>query len=90
MRDRALAQDGAATAVLSDMSAGAITLGSNGTGTLSMPQMPNASSDPMLDNLARDVSHGPRDRLSKIVELDPDRAVEVLKQWLNDPAERAT
>lgn len=47
-------------------------------------------SDPLLDSLARGVSHGPRDRLTKIVELDPDRAVQVLKQWLREPEESAT
>ncbi len=92
MDDRALAQGGAVAGALSDMSgtAGeAMTLGGAGDGAV-MGQLSNSSSDPVLDTLARDASHGPRDRLSKIVELDPDRAVEVLKQWLNEPAERAT
>ena len=43
-------------------------------------------SDPLLEDLARQVSHGPRDRLMKIVELDPDRAADVLRQWLNEPS----
>ena len=51
-----------------------------------LAQISGTIADPVLDHLAREVSHGPRDRLSKIVELDPDRAVEVLKQWLNEPA----
>jgi flagellar biosynthesis/type III secretory pathway M-ring protein FliF/YscJ len=41
---------------------------------------------PALDGLAREISTGPRDRLAKIVELDPDRAAQVLKQWLNEPS----
>jgi flagellar M-ring protein FliF len=45
--------------------------------------------DPLIDDLARDVANSPRDRLTKIVELDPDRAVEVLRQWLNEPTGRA-
>jgi flagellar M-ring protein FliF len=48
------------------------------------------SSDPVFDNLAREVSNSPRDRLSKIVELDPDRAVDVLRQWLSEPAGQAS
>ena len=54
-----------------------------------LPQFGEMPSDPMLDSLAREVSNNPRDRLSKIVELDPDRAVEVLKQWLVDAADDA-
>lgn len=54
-----------------------------------LPQL-GGSSDPLLDSLAREVSNSPKDRLVKIVELDPDRAVEVLKQWLSEPAGRAT
>ena len=46
--------------------------------------------DPLLDNLAREVSNSPKDRLAKIVELDPDRAVEVMKQWLSEPERRTT
>lgn len=49
-----------------------------------------AADDPLLDSLAREVSNSPKDRLAKIVELDPERAVEVLKQWLNEPVRRAT
>lgn len=41
--------------------------------------------DPVLDSLTRGAAHDPTDRLVKIVELDPDRAVQVLKQWLNEP-----
>ena len=44
------------------------------------------SADPLLDDLARQVSNGPRDRLVKIVELDPERAADVLRQWLNEPS----
>jgi flagellar biosynthesis/type III secretory pathway M-ring protein FliF/YscJ len=51
-----------------------------------MAQLGDLRSDPMYDNLAREVSNSPRDRLAKIVELDPDRAVEVMKQWLGEPS----
>lgn len=51
-----------------------------------LPQLAGESIDPLLDSLAREVSSSPKDRLAKIVELDPERAVEVLKQWLNDPS----
>jgi flagellar M-ring protein FliF len=50
---------------------------------------PPDDGDPLLDSLARGVARSPRDRLTKIVELDPDRAVEVLKQWLNEAEDRA-
>ncbi len=62
------------------------TAGNAALGNFAMNQIGDMSGDPMLDSLARDVSHNPRDRLAKIVELDPDRAVDVLKQWLNEPA----
>ena len=55
-----------------------------------LPQLGGAEADPLLDSLAREVSSSPKDRLAKIVELDPDRAVEVLKQWLNEPSGRTT
>jgi flagellar M-ring protein FliF len=58
--------------------------GRNDGGNGTMPQIGMTGRDPMLDDLARQVSHGPRDRLAKIVEMDPDRAVEVLRQWLGD------
>lgn len=51
-----------------------------------LPQLGVSSEDLLLDNLAREVSSSPKDRLTKIVELDPERAVEVLKQWLSDEA----
>jgi len=54
-----------------------------------VPQLGPAD-DPLLDSLAREVSNSPKDRLAKIVELDPERAVEVLKQWLNEPVRRTT
>ncbi len=62
------------------------TAGNAALGNFAMNQIGDMSGDPMLDSLARGVSHNPRDRLAKIVELDPDRAVDVLKQWLNEPA----
>lgn len=52
---------------------------------LAAPQFA-AGADPLLDDLVRQASRGPRDRLVKIVELDPDRAAEVLRQWLVEPA----
>jgi flagellar M-ring protein FliF len=53
-----------------------------------MPQLGESMPDPIFDSLAREVGNSPKDRLAKIVELDPDRAVEVLKQWLEEPVER--
>ena len=53
-----------------------------------LPQLGEAEPDPLLDTLAREVARSPKDRLAKIVELDPERAAEVLKQWLNETAER--
>ena len=53
-----------------------------------LPQLGEAEPDPLFDSLAREVARSPKDRLTKIVELDPERAAEVLKQWLNDTAER--
>jgi flagellar M-ring protein FliF len=52
-----------------------------------MTQLAGYESDPRLDDLARQVSRSPQDRLAKIVELDPDRAAQVLKQWLK-PGEK--
>lgn len=49
-----------------------------------LPQFAGEPIDPLLDSLTREVSNSPKDRLAKIVELDPERAVEVLKQWLSD------
>jgi flagellar M-ring protein FliF len=69
---------------ISDMSISSAALDN-----FALPQL-GASSDPLLDNLAREVSNSPKDRLAKIVELDPDRAVEVMKQWLSEPERRAT
>jgi flagellar M-ring protein FliF len=55
-----------------------------------LPQIGGGPDDPLLDTLAREVSNSPKDRLAKIVELDPERAVEVMKQWLSEPKSRAT
>ncbi len=44
------------------------------------------AADDGLDDLVRGAASNPKDRLAKIVELDPDRAVEVLKAWLREPA----
>ncbi|MCA3554246.1 flagellar basal-body MS-ring/collar protein FliF [Aestuariivirga sp.] len=69
---------------LADMSAGSAALDS-----FALPQLGGSETDPLLDSLAREVASSPKDRLAKIVELDPERAVEVLKQWLNEPEGRA-
>jgi flagellar M-ring protein FliF len=69
---------------MSDMSVSSAALDN-----FALPQL-GAAPDPLLDNLAREVSNSPKDRLAKIVELDPDRAVEVMKQWLSEPQGRAT
>lgn len=68
---------------IADMSAGSSALDS-----FAFPQL-GEGPDPLLDSLAREVANSPKDRLVKIVELDPERAVEVLKQWLNEPEGRA-
>lgn len=74
---------------LTDMSGGAgLPLGDMSTATSALdnfafPQLAGES-DPLLESLQREVSSSPRDRLSKIVELDPERAAEVLKRWLSE------
>lgn len=68
---------------IADMSAASGALDS-----FALPQLGDTGSDPLLDSLAREVANSPKDRLSKIVELDPERAVEVMKQWLNEPEEQ--
>ncbi|MBI2720120.1 MAG: flagellar M-ring protein FliF [Rhizobiales bacterium] len=52
-------------------------------GGYAMAQIPGFGSDLRLDDLARQMASSPKDRLAKIVELDSDRAAQVLKQWLN-------
>lgn len=52
-----------------------------------IPVMGNT--DPLIDQLTRGLANDPKERLAKIVEIDPDRAVEVLKQWLSEPSRRA-
>jgi len=42
----------------------------------------NEPTDERLDEIARQVASTPQARLAKIVELDPDRAAHVLKQWI--------
>lgn len=66
-------------------------IGSHGNAleSFGLAQLGSGPSDPVLDNLSREISNSPRDRLTKIVELDPDRAVEVLKQWLSEPTEQS-
>ena len=93
LSDRQLPQGGAFPS-LSDMTGsdpagmppGDMAMGSSALDNFTMPRIGDLSGDPMLDSLVRDVSNNPRDRLAKIVELDPDRAVDVLKQWLSEPA----
>lgn len=53
-------------------------------------QLGHIQGDPVVEKLTKDATNGPRDRLAKIVDLDHDRAVEVLKKWLNEPAEMTT
>lgn len=65
------------------MPLGGMSQSSAALDNFAMAQLGNDTSDPLLDTLAREVSNGPKDRLAKIVELDPERAVEVMKQWLN-------
>jgi flagellar M-ring protein FliF len=65
---------------LADMSSGSAALDN-----LVLPQIGVQDTDPLFDSLAREVANSPKDRLVKIVELDPERAVEVMKQWLRDP-----
>ena len=96
MSDPQLAHAGAAPS-LSDMSSArgaempvsGVAIAGDPSGGFGVAQIGGMSSDPMLDSLARGVSNNPRDRLAKIVELDPDRAVDVLKQWLSEPAGQA-
>ena len=61
-----------------------MAMGSSTLDSFALPQLGSPDADPLLDNLAREVANSPKDRLAKIVELDPERAVEVLKQWLNE------
>ncbi len=78
-------------AALADMSDPAgmpttdMSLSSAALDSFALPQLGDHGADPLLDTLAREVASSPKDRLVKIVELDPERAVEVLKQWLNEP-----
>ena len=69
---------------LTDMS-----VSSGALDSFALPQLGGMETDPLLDSLAREVASSPKDRLAKIVELDPERAVEVLKQWLAEPDSRA-
>ena len=61
-----------------------MAMGSSTLDSFALPQLSSPDADPLLDSLAREVANSPKDRLAKIVELDPERAVEVLKQWLNE------
>ena len=96
MRERSLAPGDGGGALMdmsgmggAGMAMGNMAMASSALDNFGVPRIGEDSSDPVLDNLAREVSNSPRDRLSKIVDLDPDRAAEVLKQWLSEPAERA-
>lgn len=71
------------------MPMGDMSMSSAALDSFALPQLGGSQADPLLDSLAREVANSPKDRLHKIVELDPERAVEVLKQWLNAPEERA-
>lgn len=52
-------------------------------GGFGMTKIDAFDSDPRFDALARQMTNSPRERLAKIVELDPARAAQVLKQWLD-------
>lgn len=71
------------------MPIGDMSVSSAALDSFALPQLGDQSSDPLLDSLAREVASSPKDRLAKIVELDPERAVEVLKQWLSEPEGRS-
>lgn len=71
------------------MPIGDMSISSAALDNFALPQLGAQESDPLIDSLAREVASSPKDRLVKIVELDPERAVEVLKQWLNEPEGRA-
>jgi flagellar M-ring protein FliF len=77
------------TADPAGMPIGDMSVSSAALDNFALPQLGGAS-DPFLDDLAREVTNSPKDRLAKIVELDPERAVEVMKQWLGEPAGRTT
>lgn len=70
------------------MPVGDMSVSSAALDSFALPQLGGSPEDLLLDNLAREVSNSPKDRLAKIVELDPERAVEVLKQWLTDTADQ--
>jgi flagellar M-ring protein FliF len=67
-----------------------MSMSSSALDNFALPQLGGVEPDPVLDSLVREAAHSPKDRLAKIVELDPERAAEVLKQWLNDPVEKVT
>lgn len=69
---------------IADMSSGSSALDS-----FALPQLGGETSDALIESLAREVANSPKDRLAKIVELDPERAVEVLRQWLIEADGRA-
>lgn len=52
-------------------------------------QFAELEADPRIEDLAKAVSRSPQHRLAKIVELDPDRAAQVLKQWLKPGDKKA-
>jgi flagellar M-ring protein FliF len=72
------------------MPVGDMSVSSAALDNFALPQLGASPEDLLIDNLAREVSNSPKDRLAKIVELDPERAVEVLKQWLNETADQKT
>lgn len=95
VRDPPAVDATASMAVLPDLSSGVagMPVGDMSTSQsaldgFALQQLNGSETDPLLDSLAREVANSPQDRLSKIVELDPDRAVEVLKQWLRDSPEK--
>ncbi len=91
MDDKKIVAEGAIPSLTDGTGSRSVVSETGSERTIQQVQMPGLSdhtSDPVFDGLVRDVSNSPRDRLAKIVELDPDRAVDVLKQWLSEPAGR--
>jgi flagellar M-ring protein FliF len=74
-----LAPDGAGTLPIPD---GPGELPGMGGGPFAVADFDIPTPDPRLDDLAREIANTPQTRLEKIVELDTDRAAQVLKAWL--------
>ena len=80
MDDKKIVAEGAIPSLTDGTGSRSVVSETGSERTIQQVQMPGLSdhtSDPVFDGLVRDVSNSPRDRLAKIVELDPDRAVDV-------------